>query len=297
MSNLDVNVDDGGISGGEGEQQQQQTKAVPQEILDEAMADGWKPLDQYNGPEERWVDAETFVKRGREINPILRKNNERLQAEIKALKDQLDTTNMSLKQVQEYHSQLEERAYARAVKDLKAKRREAFVEGDNATVVDIEEEIEELEKNKPKPRVDETPKPPPKGEDPILADWMQEHKGWFNDSNPEMMDYANAVGIRLRRNDPENKIVGKAFLDKITEAVKKQFPEKFGSRRSGAAMVEGSSNGTGSSGAGGGGTKLADLPPEARKACKELSTEKWYIDLAKAQGLTPEQLYIKDYGV
>src|SRR2546425_12464119 len=110
---LDVQVSDDGTSS---------NQQVSQEILDEARTDGWKPKEQFHGPEDQWVDAETFVKRGREINPILRKNNERLQREIADLRQKLDGTTTSLQRVQEYHAKLETRAYERALKDLKAQK-------------------------------------------------------------------------------------------------------------------------------------------------------------------------------
>ena len=33
---------------------------------------GWSPRDSWRGKAEDWIDAETFVKRGTEILPILR---------------------------------------------------------------------------------------------------------------------------------------------------------------------------------------------------------------------------------
>ena len=275
-------------AGGEEEYQ----RVVP-EVEQEARGEGWKPLDEFHGPEEQWVDAETFVKRGREINPILRKNNERLQSEIKALKDKLDTTNMSLAKVQEYHSQLEQRAYDRAVKDLREQRKSAMKDGDFETAAEIDEEIDGLREKKPAPPPVVAEKAAPKL-DPILAEWVEDNKSWFNDQNPEMMDYANAVGMRLRRQDPENRNVGAPFLREVLAAVRKQFPEKFSSRRSAPALAEGSGS---PAGVGGRKSAIADLPPEARAAYKDLAKEKWYIDLAKSQKLTTEQMYIQDYGV
>lgn len=266
---------------------------VDQKILDEASADGWKPKEYFHGPEEQWVDAETFVKRGREINPILRKNNEKLQREIASLKAQLDTTNLSLSKVQEYHNKLEERVYERAIKDLKAQRKTARSEGDDERVDELEEQLEDMQGNKP---VAQEPAKATPAMDASLTDWMEDQKSWFNNQNQDMMDYANAVGIRLRREDPDNKLIGKDFLDKITSAVRKQYPEKFGNRRGAPAAVGGGGESASSSGAtASSGKGLGSLPPEARQAFKELSREKWYIDLAKKNKMTPEQMYVNDY--
>src|SRR5258708_7320220 len=102
-------ADEGGESGSSLEATGQE-QGVPQEILDEAMAEGWRPEEEYNG-KAPWVDAETFVKRGREINPILKKNNDRLLAEIKALKAEVDSSKMSVKKLEEHNANIETKAY------------------------------------------------------------------------------------------------------------------------------------------------------------------------------------------
>lgn len=286
-------ADEGGESGGSLDATGQE-QSVPQDILDEAMAEGWRPEEEYNG-KAPWVDAETFVKRGREINPILKKNNDRLLAEIKALKAEVDSSKMSVKKLEEHNANIETKAYERALKDLKTQRREAMKQGELDAAMDIEAAIENMEENKPQPvAVEEALQNAPKI-DPVFTEWATRNKSWYNDQNPDMLDYANAVGLRLRRQDADNKMVGEPFLDEILKAVKKQFPEKFTSRREAASTVEGSSGGRGSSG--NGDTRLADLPPEARAAFKELAKEDWYVSLAKSQKLTPEQLYIKDYSL
>jgi hypothetical protein len=290
-------ADEGGESGSSATGEQQLSQAeIPQDILDEALAEGWRPEDEYSG-KAPWVDAETFVKRGREINPILKKNNDRLLAEIKALKAEVDASKMSVKKLEEHNANIETKAYERAIKDLKAQRREAMKQGELDTAMDLEDAIEKMEEEKPQPTAaTEETKKFPEGDprnDPVLTAWATENKRWFNDDNPEMVDYANVVGMRLRRQDPDNKVVGEAFLAKVLDAVKKQYPEKFTSRRESPAGVEGASGGGRTSG--NGDTRLADLPAEARAAFRELAKEDWYVSLAKSQKLTPEQLYIKDY--
>lgn len=281
---------EGDHGGGSSLEPHEQEQSVPQEILDEALAEGWRPEDEYNG-KAPWVDAETFVKRGREINPILKKNNDRLLAEIKALKAEVDSSKMSVKKLEEHNASIEAKAYERALKDLKAQRREAMKQGDLDAAVDIEDAIETMEESKPQPVAVEQAGAEPKI-DPVFTAWATQNKSWYNDQNPEMLDYANAVGLRLRRQDGDNKLVGEPFLEEILKAVKKQFPEKFTSRREAASAVEGSSGGRSS---GNGDTRMADLPAEARAAFKELAKEEWYVSLAKSQKMTPEQLYIKDY--
>lgn len=297
MSGLDVDLPEGGEGapegGGEGESNKYE---------DLARAEGWRPKEQFRGDPDEWVDAETFVRRGREINPILRRNNERLQSEINRLGGQLKEATDAVKNLQEYNAKLEQKAYERAIKKIKEERRAAIASGDHATAAELEDELDELREQKPEPA------PPPKKEepaaqqqDPILVAWMSENKSWFNDDpdNEEMVIYANTVGQMLRRRDPQmQKWKGQSFLDEIRARVVKQFPDRFGRRAGGSAMVEGSGGPASGEGAGGkGGSKsLASLPAEARSQFKQLNSEKWYQDLAKSKNMTTEQMFMADYG-
>lgn len=283
MNELDAGGQESGTSESTGENFEQ-----------EASAEGWKPKEQWGGNPDEWVDAETFVKRGREINPILRRNNERLQREISAVRRELQEAGASIKNLQEYNAKLEEKAYERAMKTLRAEKKAALAAGDHEQAAELEEELDELREKKPAVQA-QAPQATPKV-DPILTAWMEENSSWFNDQNPEMVDYANAVGIRLRRNDPQAvRYQGQAFLDTIKEEVKKMFPDKFG-RSKGPNIVEGGGMPANGSAGGGKGKKIADLPREDQVAFRDLAGQKWYVDLAKSKNLTPEQMYLQDYG-
>ena len=66
-------VDDGG-----GADNLDAADEVSPEILREAKTLGWVPKDQFRGSADDWVDASTFVERGKQVMPILNHNNERL---------------------------------------------------------------------------------------------------------------------------------------------------------------------------------------------------------------------------
>ncbi|NIR14377.1 MAG: hypothetical protein GWN86_10690, partial [Desulfobacterales bacterium] len=55
----------------------------------QARAQGWAPKEEWRGPEDQWVDADTFLERGQKNNAILRERNEKLFNEIQSLKDEL----------------------------------------------------------------------------------------------------------------------------------------------------------------------------------------------------------------
>ena len=65
------------------------SQEIEPKVLQEAESQGWVSKDKFRGNEQDWVDANTFVKRGREILPILRKNNENLIKDLNSTKEQL----------------------------------------------------------------------------------------------------------------------------------------------------------------------------------------------------------------
>lgn len=217
---------------------------------------GWTPKEKFRGDAAKWVDAETFLKNGEESLPILRENNRKLQ---KALEDSAKTAAEFAK----YHEQTEKRAYERAKKELQAEIKAAAKAGDEAGAAKAADELADVEAehklaaNKQKA-------------DPVWDTWFAQNSWMTTDS--ELAIEAEVEGFRLRKKGEKSE--GIEFLDKVKEALKKRFPEKFGNpRRSQAGAVEGSGGG----GDGGGkGKGWSDLPAEA-KAAGERYIKQGYI--------------------
>lgn len=222
---------------------------------DRAARIGWTSKEKFRGDPTKWVDAETFLKNGEESLPILRENNRKLQ---KALEEQAKTAAEFAK----YHEQTEKRAYERAKKELQAEIKAAAKAGDEAGAAAAAEELAQVEADHKVAAA----KPP---SDPVFDSWLAQNS-WYND--PDMAIEAEAIAYKLRKKGTKDD--GLAFLDKVKDEMKKQFPEKFGNpRRSQAGAVEGSGGG----GDGGGKSKgWSDLPAEA-KAAGERFIKQGYI--------------------
>lgn len=80
-------------------------------IEDRAKEMGWRPLSEFKGDESRFVDAETFVKKGEEVLPIIKANARKAEAELADMR-------ATFAEFKKYHSQTEQRAYQRAIRDL-----------------------------------------------------------------------------------------------------------------------------------------------------------------------------------
>lgn len=241
---------------------------VDEETLAEAKRQGWVPQEDYNGPEDKWVDADTFVKKGKEINALLRKDNEFLKREVSEMK----STMMEFKK---FHADTEKRAYERAMSDLREQKKEAIAAGDGERVLQVDDAIDELKTAR---KEDRASAPPPNQIDPAFISWQEDNR-WFGKDN-ELTAEANLIGEVVKRQNPT--LIGTDFLDEVTKRVKRMYPEKFtNANRNKPNPVEGSTAKPASRG----GKGFNDLPPEAKAACQKF----------EKQGLVSRDQYIKEY--
>lgn len=233
---------------------------------------GWVPKAEFRGGEDRWVDAETFVKRGEEIMPLLKANNHRLQSEVDALKAQLGSAQAAIKESQESMSALIEhqteatKAAVKETKDrLKVQLREARTTGDWEAVDLLEEQIDAVKQTesdmaakKPKPTPAPTAAPVPKV-DPEFESWAKDNPWFGKDKRRTALTLAVAQELR---DDPSNKdLLGRAFFQKAAEEADSTLNP--GQR---ASKVE-TSSGSSGSGGGGGGKGFDALPADAKAVC------------------------------
>jgi hypothetical protein len=255
---------------GSASQQEAQTVAaaheVDEELVKEARRQGWVPKEEFTGPEDKWTDAENFVKRGKEINAILRKDNEFLKRKISELEG-------TMQEFSKYHAETEKRAYEKAMSDLRQQKKEAISQGDGDRVLEIDDAIDELKQAKPVPK---TVAPQP---DNTFIEWTEENR-WYT-SDAELKTEADMIGEVIKRQNPT--LIGTAFLDEVTKRVKRMYPEKFNNvNRTKPSPVEAPSQaGMGKKG----GKSFNDLPQEAKDAC---------LKFEKTKLLTREQ-YVKEY--
>lgn len=251
-----------------------------EQIESEARQFGWVPKEQFRGNESDWVDAETFVERGKALNPILRANNQRLLDELNKTKKELGDVRGAVDEFKQIQKDLYERRaqeYERQIKELKQDRKTALKEGELETVANIEEQIEELEAeastNKP-------PKEAPKQEnnqpqiDPALEQWLTDNS-WFGRKREET-EIANAIGTTLRSEGYS----GTAFLKELDNRLKKRLPELYGNQNQDRDLVEGSTTRSSSPS---GKTTYGKLPPDAQAACDKFVKAALKIDSKKTE--------------
>src|SRR4051812_20280734 len=275
------------------------TEEAPQpntDIEGRARRMGWRPKEEFRGPDTKWVDADQFVERGESELPVLRERFRALddrfsrqeqklvgsEKKLTTAETKIDNLTQVLTEFRDYARQGEERAYNRAKRDLEAQMRTATAMADTAQYDAAKAELDNLERAKPAPKPADAPKPEPQASTPEVApevqDWVRGNE-WF-ERDPTLRAYATALHGELLKEKPGLSL--KDNLEEVTDNVKKTFASKFGitpkpatptnPNREKAAAVSTSST-PGSSGNAKKGKGYSDLPPDAKAACDKFVRE------------------------
>jgi hypothetical protein len=153
-----------------------------------ARKNGWVEKDKWKGDADDWVDAKNFADRGRGVNAIMRKNNERLERELAEIKQMVreQATGATQRQVREFEG---------TVAQLEAQRDQAVEQGDTATFRRLDKALRDAEKARPQVR--------PQQPDPQLLQTAQQWKAenpWFevDDEKTAAFNAASAIVFKRR---------------------------------------------------------------------------------------------------
>ena len=239
-------------------EEQAEERLGPSEIELEAARMGHIPLDQWRGDPDDWTDAEAFVKRGREIMPMLRKNNERLLSKLAEQERQQMEDRKTFEEFRKFHEQTLEKQKADALAQLRAARREAIATGDGEAFDQADERIRRIESVKEEKEVVRQP-----AANPIFEKWM-ERNDWFT-KDPALRAVADSL-VDVIRADGVYDVGTPEFLEEVTRRVRAVSPNKFQNpARQAAAAVESPAPRARKPG----GKTYDDLPAEAKKVCDD----------------------------
>jgi hypothetical protein len=261
---------------------------APDPFIAEAREQGWVPLEEYRGDPSDWRDAETFARRGREINPILRKQLAKKDAEISRLHAEMTEQGATVKEIRTYLKKVEDNAMKNALAQLKQQKRDALAQGDFVAAEDIGDQMEDL-KNSPSsiPEERKTATVPEGQIHPDVKVWM-ENNPWFSDKNPELVEYANGAALSLQnanQQKPESqRLSPKEILDAVSVKVKKVFPKHFDGEAPPAMFESGSGTG-GSSFVAPKGKGFSSLPKEAQQQFDRFFKQGFFVDIATGKKL------------
>lgn len=266
------------------EQVVEQKTDVQAQAEKEARLMGWVPKEEFRDG-EHWVDAETFVKRGKEINPILRKNNETLLKKLEAAEKEVAAVKQAAEEFKAFQKENAERKVKELEKqllDLKEQKKTAISQADGEAVVAIDEAIDAIKEEQQavkKPPKEEKPEVKEVALDPIITTWMDDNK-WFGDDK-KYTRVADAIGASISQEFPNLK--GKAFFEKLDEELQEVLPAKY-KKQARVNPVEGAASSP-SRPVGGKKQTYDNLPSDAKAAC----------DRFVKQGFMTREQYVADY--
>jgi hypothetical protein len=222
---------------------------------------GWRPKDQFSGPDDSWRPAAEFIKHGNRRSKDKR--------EIERLRDQSERTANAVGRMME--SSLREQADR-----IKAEYDAAFEKGDKAGAAKAVRELDKLDQSRQEVA---------SGDEPDYAadfaaenPWFGKHRaatGWARDRSQELAG---------------QKVSAEKQLEIIAEEVKTEFPQLFKEdqqQRKGPPAVAAPSRGGDRANA----QDFASLPTDAKKACDGLA-EAAYMRFGKG---ADRDKYFADY--
>ncbi len=140
-----------------GENENQEQDPGNDAVEAEARRMGWSEKDKWRGPEDKWVDASTFVERGKTILPIVQANNRKLQESIDQLRTQLKEAtdgNKELREsigaIEEFHNENLKQQVERVRTELKEQLKAAKKDGDVDAEVELTDKLTRLNSDEKK---------------------------------------------------------------------------------------------------------------------------------------------------
>lgn len=195
----------------------------PEHNEDSARALGWKPKDEYKGDPEQWRDWEDFLDTEAKNGPQIRAQNKVLARKIIALEKKFARAEKTFAEAREHFSKTEERAYNRAVTDIRKRQREAVAVGDTDAFDEASEELDELSKDVQAKSA--TPDAAVKAEDEKTFNKWKRGNDWY-ESDKAMTAYADAMAREMGPYQATG-LDWDEYLDEIGAKVKKEFAHKF----------------------------------------------------------------------
>lgn len=175
------------------------------EVEAKAREMGWNP-DKEGVDPGKWIGAEEYIARA----PLFEKNR-KLSRKVKELES-------SVNALKGHYSKIESIAYEKALQALKEQKIKAMDDFDHKKVAELDDEIVDLKSRTTKPE-------PVKKNEPLpeFLEW-KETNPWY-DTDPELKEYADFVGVRLAAKD--DGIEPEDLYKQVEKKVRDRYPEKF----------------------------------------------------------------------
>lgn len=243
----------------------------------EARAQGWVPEAEFKGERRpaQFLDAETFVKRGEELTPFIRKENQSLKRQLDETKADFAKRVAALERTSSMGIEALKRQHEADLSSVRSQMRAAVEAGDTKEFDRLEKVRDGLVEKAPK--IDEPEKVDPNADLATRqAKWRADNT-WF-DEDFDLQDWAIRFSDFHGNKNPH--LSFEENMAAVTAEAKKRFPDKFGGKKTGngQSAVDAGSDFSGVFGGKGKKTE-ADLPAEAKAAGQRFVRDGVFKDL------------------
>lgn len=200
---------------------QQTPQYTPEEHR--AIAEGWKPKDQWEGDESEWKPAKAFLEFGELKNKLQESEKEKKKL------------NKVVELMKNHHLQVRQSAYEDALKTLRAERQAALKDENFARAEELRDRIDDLRDRQATDRalpadvqknVDEQAHEP----DPEFFKFLDRNPWYKPNGRDEMSKKADALGFAYAQANPDWGF--KDVIEQVEKDIKRLYPEKFSTPRS-----------------------------------------------------------------
>lgn len=237
----------------------------------EASKMGWVPEDKWHG-KTAWIDAETFVKRGEEVLPIVQADNRKLREQVASLSAQNAQIAQETAEFKTYleGARAKDKAnYEAQLTELQQIRKDAVTSGDGEAFAAADDRIDKL-----KAAAATGTTPPAQQQAPMHPDWapwLAENQ-WYSQDQDLMMEANSLVAITAKKTG----LTGRALFEAIKAKVAKLNPDKFDEVVERGGGPEERTEPTAPPRKGGAKAQTYEnLPLDAKKACDNFIAKGW----------------------
>lgn len=252
-----------------------------EEAETKARSLGWRPKEEFNGDEDKFTDAKTFLDKANTNIPMLRENAKKTEARNHRLEEQLRVLTEKVQTLTSRADAAEKAGYDRALREIEARQRKAVLDGDVDEYDNLQKQKDNLNIRPSEPTQTQT-QPQFSMQDQIAIQVFESQNPWFKedpDLNEDMCGFI--MGIKSKNPDmPLSEVINKA-----KERVVKANPDKFNTNKANSVLTSGS----------GGRMSYASIPT-ADKANFDRELERNVRDL-EIRGVSKEKIeqFKKEY--
>jgi hypothetical protein len=256
------------------DQTTEQTDAADPKVEAEAREMGWIPQDKFKGDPALWRPADEYVKRGRELMPLVQAENRRLKKEMDALRSETKETianlgRMSKVALDRQRDQLVAQYDAQKEKAVELGDKRAYETAKKAEATalkDFDKAAAEAGGEKDKPKTADQPggSKLPARDQAAMDEWLEDN-AWFTTSRVLRVAADDAYD-EVKKEMPAASMA--EVLAEVRSRVEAEYPQKFGKKptASSAPKVEGGGN----RGGGGNGRTWDKLPADVKAIADDM---------------------------